>query len=131
MAAKSTKTGKTTKARKRGPGRPFQKGKSGNPSGRPKRDPDLALRAKEMTSKIMDKLEAIVDLDIGKVSEPKWLGPILKACEIVLAYGHGKPVANVHVTRENLAALSDDELMAGLPEAIELINDQLGEGTVH
>ncbi len=47
MAANSAKTGK----RRRGPGRPFQPGKSGNPSGRPKRDRGLITALEEIVDR--------------------------------------------------------------------------------
>ena len=67
----------------------FKPGQSGNPSGRPKQNKDLVERCRDMTPKVLDTMQLI--LERGKAMER------IKAGEIILAYGHGKPTQRVDV----------------------------------
>ena len=83
MAANSEKTA-------RGRGRPFEKGKSGNPNGRPKQtqeEKDALAMIRELAPTAAEKLKEIL-LDKGTKHETA-----LKAIEIVLERTYGKPVA--------------------------------------
>ena len=73
----------STKTANRVPGKPFRKGQSGNPGGRPKKRKELSERCKGMTYKVLDEYEAI--LDHGKPGDKIEVG------KIILAYGYGKP----------------------------------------
>lgn len=69
-------------------GTPFKKGQSGNPGGRPAIDPAFIDLAR---SKSIVALQKIVDIVEGKVKRvPKIV--FVKSCELVMAYGVGKPV---------------------------------------
>lgn len=63
-----------------GPGRPFQKGQSGNPTGRPKRDREIEELARQHTPAAIAALVAALN-DKDRV----------QAAALLLAYGFGKP----------------------------------------
>jgi len=63
-----------------GPGRPFQKGVSGNPSGRPKRDREIEELARQHTP---EAIAALVEALKGKDR--------VQAASVLLSYGWGKP----------------------------------------
>ena len=68
MAANSDATAK----RRRGKGKPFEKGKSGNPSGRPKKPPEL----RELADKSLAEIQKIVETTENekiKADLCKWL----------------------------------------------------------
>jgi hypothetical protein len=74
--------------RKTGGGR-FAPGQSGNPSGRPRSTRDFTALAQERSPRALDRLEAIAS---GRGM------PAVKANELILAYGHGRPTLNVNAT---------------------------------
>ena len=86
------------------PGRPFEKGKSGNPGGRPKKTQEekdalaairsLAPDAAERLRKILDDPDAKPDI-------------LLRAIDIVLDRAYGKAAAQVNVTAGSFDALED------------------------
>jgi hypothetical protein len=74
-------------SRKMPRGRPFPKGKSGNPGGRPVIPVDVRALANERTPQAMEHLWAIIEKGKGMVK--------LEAIRLWLAYGPGKPTDKV------------------------------------
>jgi hypothetical protein len=72
-----------TTARGRGPGRPFQPGQSGNPSGRPKKLDELVLSIREFDNELRDKLLRIVREGSDKDAR--------ESIKLLWAYAHGLP----------------------------------------
>jgi hypothetical protein len=64
---------------------PWQRGQSGNPGGRVKADPELKTIAREYTSDAIETAVAIMRNPEARDSDR------LKAAEILLDRGHGKP----------------------------------------
>jgi hypothetical protein len=71
--------------KKAAPGKPFQKGQSGNPGGRPKEIPEVRAKAREMTVEALETLAAIM-------RSPKAPPPArVTAAVAILDRGWGKP----------------------------------------
>ncbi len=71
-------------------GRPFKKGQSGNPSGRPKKDKEVEELAAKLNRGAGDKHLTMARVaEIAQTSENE--ASALKACELLLAYEFGKP----------------------------------------
>lgn len=73
---------KVTATRKRIPGKPFQKGKSGNPGGRPKGDGELRELARTHTVEAVERLVMWMRSENAKAS--------VGACVAILDRGWGK-----------------------------------------
>lgn len=81
-----------TPKKKRGPGRPFQKGQSGNPGGRPAVAKEFRQRCREfMENEGWEKLFALARG--GK--EQKF------ALELIAAYAYGRPKQGVEIVGED------------------------------
>lgn len=70
-------------------GRPFQKGQSGNPKGRPKVAEEFRAECRDFSPTAFAKLKA----EVAKKGE-NWF----RAAELILAYAHGKPTQPVAVS---------------------------------
>jgi hypothetical protein len=97
---------------KRPRGRPFQRGQSGNPGGRPKRSAtveahkiiaDVKAATRELTPKALATLEAAMD-----ASSAPWAAKVTAAMG-VLAYGWGRPKETIETTHR----MTLEELILG------------------
>lgn len=80
-------SGKTAKAKR---GRPFPKGQTGNPNGRPTINPVFRDRARNAVDQhVLDAWVAEVTPDAGGQRGANWV----KCSELLAAYGYGKPPA--------------------------------------
>lgn len=97
---------KSANPRKRGRGKPFQKGKSGNPGGRPKGHGDFRKVVEAyLESKLNPKTTVLQDcLDRIRTEKP----------EILLHYAYGKPVELVDVHSTSTVVGLPDDILAGL-----------------
>jgi hypothetical protein len=87
-----------TAKKQRGSGKPFAKGASGNPGGRPK----VAEEFKERCRRVVDaSVFAAWENEI--ISQgPDWM----EASKLLAAYGYGKPAQAVELTGKDSAPLS-------------------------
>jgi hypothetical protein len=82
-----------TAIRPRGPGKPFVKGQSANPGGRPALFPEFREECRSHSPKALAKL-------LEALREPGASAQSIKAAELILAYGWGKPTQVVDINGE-------------------------------
>ena len=89
-----------------GPGKPFQKGKSGNPGGRPKVLADVQELARQFTVEVIETLVEIMQDQKAPAAAR------IAAANSLLDRAFGKPPQTIAQTATGLNAtmLSDDEL---------------------
>ncbi|GEM_PF-1742499 len=105
------RAGDRHEGKRRGPGRRWPKGVSGNPGGRPKVLEEVRSLARQYT---IDAVNALV-------SALKRPGERVAAAKVLLAYGYGSPVQAVEV-----AAPADRPISSGpTPEDDELVREML------
>lgn len=126
----------------RGPGKPFPKGVSPNPGGRPKMPPELAdalrkrnMKSVEVLSKVQDDyLRGTYTDENGREREAPKASEAIKASEVLLAYSIGKPRESVElmgedggpiaVARFDASKLSKEEIDAALILRRRLLRQQ-------
>ena len=86
MAENSEKTAKKPR------GRPFKKGESGNPGGRPKLPKEFIERAREKSFEALEYLiETVGNKDVADTVR-------VRAAETIIAYGFGKPTQAIDLS---------------------------------
>lgn len=70
----------------------FEKGKSGNPGGRPKRDINLVRACKDFNAEGLRILKNIARKKSHRQNDR------IRAVELILAYGNGKPKQGVEIS---------------------------------
>jgi hypothetical protein len=88
-------------------GRPFPKGQSGNPGGRPKELRDVIELARSHTTDAIETLVAAMNFD----SAP-WGGARIAAANAILDRGWGKPQQTVSANVSVFDQMTDDERKA-------------------
>lgn len=83
---------------------PWQKGKSGNPSGRPKRDAEVASLAREHGAAAIAKLAKLLESDDARI--------VVAAASELLDRGYGRAPQTLNVTHDPLDGLTTDEKRA-------------------
>lgn len=68
-------------------GRPFQKGISGNPKGRPKVSEDIRLMARGWSREAFERVTALLNSEDERVA--------LAAAQEIINRGHGKPAQTI------------------------------------
>lgn len=76
-------------ARKRGQGRPFVKGRSGNPGGRPKLEGEIRELAQKHGPAALERLVTLMKSDNGRVA--------VMAAQAVLDRAYGKPPQGIDI----------------------------------
>lgn len=100
-----------SKASAKGPGRPFQKGKSGNPGGRPKDVGPIKELAKQHTKAAIDALVGALEDENGRTR--------VAAAEAILDRAYGKPTQHHELD-------AGDELVRRMADAAKRLKDGPG-----
>lgn len=100
---------KEPQKRRRGPGRPFVKGASGNPRGRPKELEQVKAAAREYTIEAIERLVFWMRSDEGRAS--------IMAADKLLDRAWGKAAQDVNVAlNDDLDRISDVQLFREIAE---------------
>jgi len=109
---------------------PFQKGKSGNPGGRPKVVGEVQALARECTQQAVDTLRDIMHNNKAPAAAR------VAAANSLLDRGYGRPSQTINQgTRTELEGMSEAELKAFIQRELEAGNDVSpaleGDGTIN
>ncbi len=98
----------------------FEKGgPSGNPAGRPPQLKNLKGLCKQYGKEAIQTVRNIMKAPKARP------GDKLKAAELILAYGFGRPQNNHAITHEHVRSMSDKQLAQAIVEAKEALMDQM------
>ena len=97
--------------KRRGPGRPFKPGESGNPAGSKPRDPELQALAREYS---IPALRRVISIMENPATEDD---TALRAAGMIIDRGYGKAPQKVEV--ENYDVLTDAELDRRIADALD------------
>lgn len=113
--AETKKTSKPSaqSSKRAAPGRPFAKGKSGNPGGRPKLPEELKQAFRALAPEALKTLESVMR---SSKARP---GDRIRAAETILNRGYGTPVQAVEVTGRDggpIESMTHEQALARLAE---------------
>ncbi len=109
----------------RGAGRPFAKGQSGNPGGRPRIPEELKSRAQAYSVEALDTLHALM-------RDPEQSGSVrVSAAVAIMDRGYGKSTVTVDMQpKRTIADYTTDELRALAAHYMERLGDVAEGGEV-
>jgi len=91
----------------------FKKGQSGNPKGRPKRDQDIAMLAREHTTKAINLLIKVMENDKERQTSAR-----VRAAEILLNRGWGSAPQKMEITGADGGVISIEQRRKAMQEAV-------------
>jgi hypothetical protein len=94
----------TSKDKRKPRGRPFVKGRSGNPSGRPKALAEIVSLCRQHSVEAVRRIVELIGSDDERVS--------LAACQYLLDRGYGKPKESVVLEEKSVPGHEDPRLRA-------------------
>ena len=116
MAAKSSQTSAKAKKKPRGPGRPFKKGESGNPKGRPKETEEQKKEKRDALEILKAAAPDAAALLVSFANDPNVRGDLrIRCAETVMdrVYGRAAQPIDATATAEIRVVLGDAEDFGG------------------
>jgi hypothetical protein len=107
--------------KRRGPGKPFQKGQSGNPGGRPEALREVVDLARRSTPMALQRLEYWARSDHPSASP--------KACEVLLDRGWGKATQPTEITGKDGGPIQTQAVEDARPALTEFLAEFGGKAT--
>ena len=104
-------TANSIKAQRKPPGKPWKKGESGNPSGRPKQNPEVIETLKAHS---VEAAETLIKLLNSRDENIR-----LKAAQVILDRTEGKPESTTSIALRNTASSGPIVFMWGNPPGKE------------
>jgi hypothetical protein len=112
-------SGRNSEARRRGPGRPWAKGESGNPGGRPKMERTILELAREHTE---DAMRTLIDIAKDRKAPPS---ARVGAAQAILDRGWGRATQVIDATvRSELTVEEIDARLAALVAGLAAADEE-------